>query len=47
MTAMLVGFGRRYPRQRLGWLIGLATFPAVLSGLLAKDFVEQACEMNS
>jgi undecaprenyl-diphosphatase len=41
MTAMLVGFGRRYPRQaRLGWLIGLATFPAVLSGLLAKDFVE-------
>lgn len=41
MTAMLVGFGRRYPRHaRLGWLIGLATFPAVLSGLLAKDFVE-------
>ena len=41
ITAMLVGFGRRYPRHaRLGWLIGLATFPAVLSGLLAKDFVE-------
>ena len=41
MTAMLVGFGRRYPRQaRLGWLIGLATIPAVLTGLLAKDFVE-------
>ena len=41
VTAMLVGFGRRYPRQaRLGWLIGLATIPAVLTGLLAKDFVE-------
>ena len=41
ITAMLVGFGRRYPRHaRLGWLIGLATAPAVLFGLLAKDFVE-------
>jgi undecaprenyl-diphosphatase len=41
ITAMLVGFGRRYPRHaRLGWLISLATFPAMLSGLIAKDFVE-------
>jgi len=33
--------GRRYPRQaRLGWLIGLATLPAVIAGLLAKDFIE-------
>jgi len=41
VIAMLVGFGRRYPRHAaLGWLIGLATFPAVLSGLLARDFIE-------
>jgi len=40
-TGMLVGMGRRYPRHaRLGWLIGLATLPAVMSGLLAKDFIE-------
>jgi undecaprenyl-diphosphatase len=40
-TGMLVGFGRRYPRHaKLGWLIGLATLPAVMSGLLAKDFIE-------
>ena len=41
VTGMVVKFGRRYPRHaRLGWLIGLATFPAALSGLLAKDFIE-------
>ena len=41
VMAMLVGFGRRYPRHAtLGWLIGLATFPAVLSGLVARDFIE-------
>lgn len=40
-TGMLVGFGTRYPRHaKLGWLIGLATLPAVMSGLLAKDFIE-------
>ena len=41
VMAIFVGFGRRYPRHaRLGWLIGLATFPAILSGLLARDFIE-------
>ena len=40
-TGMIVGMGRRYPRHaRLGWLIGLATLPAVIAGLLAKDFIE-------
>ncbi|MEL0224747.1 MAG: undecaprenyl-diphosphate phosphatase [Gammaproteobacteria bacterium] len=40
-TGMIVGMGRRYPRHaKLGWLIGLATLPAVIAGLLAKDFIE-------
>ena len=41
LRGMLVGFGCRYPRHaRLGWLIGLATLPAVFSGLATKAFVE-------
>ena len=40
-TGMLVGMGRRYPRHaKLGWLIGLATLPAVFAGLSAQDFIE-------
>ena len=40
-TGMLVDWGRRYRRHaRLGWLIGLATLPAVISGVLAKDWIE-------
>lgn len=40
-TGMLVGMGRRYPRHaKLGWLIGLATLPAVFVGLIAQDFIE-------
>jgi undecaprenyl-diphosphatase len=40
-TGMLVDWGRRYRRHsRLGWLIGLATFPAVISAVLAKDWIE-------
>jgi undecaprenyl-diphosphatase len=30
------------PASRLGWLIGLATVPAALAGLLFRDWVEQA-----
>lgn len=41
ITGMRVGMGRRYPRHaRLGWLVGLATLPAVIAGLFAKDFIE-------
>ncbi len=41
-TGMLVDRGRRYQRHaRLGWLIGLATLPAVISGVLAKDWIEE------
>lgn len=38
---MLVGFGSRYPRHaKLGWMLVIATIPAVLFGLLAKDLIE-------
>lgn len=41
ITGMRVGMGRRYPRHaKLGWLLGLATLPAVIAGLFAKDFIE-------
>ena len=41
ITGMRVGIGRRYPRHaKLGWLVGLATLPAVIAGLFAKDFIE-------
>ena len=41
ITGMRVGMGRRYPRHaKLGWLVGLATLPAVIAGLFAKDFIE-------
>ena len=41
ITGMRVGMGRRYPRHaKLGWLVGLATLPAVIAGLFANDFIE-------
>ena len=38
---MLVGFGSRYPRHaRLGWMLVVATVPAVMLGLLLKGLIE-------
>ncbi len=38
---MLVGFGSRYPRHaRLGWMLVIATLPAVVLGLLLKELIE-------
>jgi len=41
LRGMLCGFGTRYPRHaKLGWMLVVATLPAVLVGLLAKNFIE-------
>lgn len=38
---MLVGFGSRYPRHaKLGWMLCVATIPAVVLGLLLKGLIE-------
>ncbi len=38
---MLCGFGHRYPRHaKLGWMVAVATIPAVIIGLFAKDLIE-------
>ncbi len=46
LKAFLLGIMRRQPftevNSRLGWLLILATLPAVLAGMLVKDLVEQA-----
>ena len=41
MSGVFVGFGRRYPRHaRLGWLLVLATIPALLAGVMLKSLIE-------
>ena len=46
LKAFILGIARRQPftedKSRLGWLLILATLPAVLAGMLVKDLVEQA-----
>jgi undecaprenyl-diphosphatase len=38
---MLIGAGSRYPRHaKLGWMLAVATVPAVVIGLLAKGWIE-------
>lgn len=40
-VGVLAGGGRRYPiHAKLGWMLVIATVPAVLGGLLLKDLIE-------
>ena len=41
IVAMLSGFGQRYPiHARLGWMLVLATIPAVTAGFFGKSWIE-------
>lgn len=41
LCGVLVGFGRRYPRHaRLGWMVVIATIPAVGVGFVLKSWIE-------
>lgn len=41
IKGVCIGMGRRYPRHaRLGWMVAVATIPAIVSGLLFKSWIE-------
>lgn len=41
LCGVLIGFGRRYPRHaRLGWMVAVATIPAVGFGFVLKSWIE-------